>query len=189
MKIPTLLAWETELPGQRIDFGQVAAARLATERLLLGGHDRIALVTGFEQSLDELKKAGILEALKSVGKSPEKLNEFAVSGEDRNLEEVFTKVVRHAPNFTAVITADDGIGIRFLDYLHSFTAIRVPETMSVVSFHRSPFLSYQESFLSTVEFDFFEAGKRAAELLSRAFLSGEPIQNIALPGRHSRATQ
>lgn len=184
MKIPTLLAWETELPGQRIDFNQVASARLATERLLLGGHDRIAFITGFEKSLDELKKAGALEAWMSVGKAREKLFEFAVREEEQNLEEVFTKAVQHDPSFTAVITADDGIGIRFVDYLHSFTAIRVPETMSVVSFHRSPFLSYQGPFLSTVDFDFFEAGKRAAHyFLFYRFFCDDELKFASFSGR------
>ena len=183
MKMPVLLAWETNLPGPAIDHGQAAAARIATERLLLGGHDRIALITGFEQTLDESKKAGVLEAWNSVGKHRDKLIEFSVDGDEGNLKELFTRVVRHDPTFTAVVATDDSIALRFMDYLHSYTAIRVPETMSVVSFHLCPLISHQEATLSTVDFNFFEAGKRAAESLSRAFLSGEAIQNIVLPGK------
>jgi GntR family transcriptional regulator of arabinose operon len=183
MKVPTLLAWETHLRGQSIDFGQAASARVSTERLLLAGHDRIAFISGFEKSLDERKRTGVLEAWKSVGKSPEKLIEFAVGEEEQNMEEVFTEVVRHSPNFSAVIAADDGIATRFVHYLHSYTAIRVPQAMSVSSFHRSPFLRHQEPALSTVDFPFFEAGKRAADSLSRAFLSGKAIEDMVFPGK------
>ena len=183
MKMPTLLAWEHHLRGQGIDLGQAASARVSTERLLLAGHDRIAFISGFEKSLDERKRTGVLEAWKSVGKSPEQLIEFAVGEEEQNLEEVFTEVVRHSPSFSAVIAADDSIATRFVHYLHSCTAIRVPNTMSVSSFHRSPFLRHQEPALSTVDFPFFEAGKRAADSLSRAFLSGKAVEDIVLPGK------
>jgi DNA-binding LacI/PurR family transcriptional regulator len=183
MKMPTLMAWETALPCRNINFGQVTAARVITERLLLGGHERIAIITGFEENLDELKKTGIREAWQAVGKDPQKLIEFSVCDDDESLREVFTRLVRYEPNFTAVVAADDSIAIRFVDYLHSRTAIRVPETMSVASFHRSPFFNSHGPALSTVEFDFFEAGRRAAESLSRAFLSGDEVADIVLTGK------
>ena len=180
MRMPTLFAWETDLPGRFIDFKQAETARMMSERLFLGGHEHIALVTGFEKGLDALKKEGVCEALKSVGKRAEQLMEYSI-GEDAN--DVFAGLVRHVPHFSAVIATDDEIAFRFIEYLHSRTAIRVPDTMSVASFHRSPYLATYQPPLSTVEFDFFDAGKRAVEALYRASQTADSLDTIKVPGR------
>ncbi len=182
LKLPFLLAWETSLPGSHIDFGQVDCARMVTERLLMSGHERLAFLGGFEASLDELKKTGIHEALESVGKCSKDLVEFPLPLDDGSAEEVFAELISQKPRFTAVIAADDGIAARFAQYLSTRTGMRVPETTSVASFHQYPFPCWIQKALSTVNFDFFEAGRRAADSLARASMTGETPTNVPLPG-------
>jgi len=182
LKLPVLLAWESNLPGSHIDFGQVLSARTVAERLLISGHERIAFLGGFEASLDELKKAGILEALESVGKGPEELVEFMIPMDDGSTEKLFTELTRRKPGITAVIAADDGIAAAFARFVSSQTEIQVPENISVASFHGSPFPFWTQKSLSTVNFDFFEAGRMAAESLALASMTGEAPTNLLLPG-------
>ncbi len=54
----------------------------------------------------------------------------------------------------------------------------MPEDLSIVSFHDWPYLNFIEPALTTVRFDFFAAGQRAAEALSRAALTGEPVADL-----------
>jgi DNA-binding LacI/PurR family transcriptional regulator len=84
---------------------------------------------------------------------------------------------------TAVIVTDDCGAVRLIEYLHKHTSVRVPEALSVASFHRSPFSSYCCPDLSTVAFDFFGGGKQAAEALIRTFLTGASLENIVLAGK------
>ena len=53
--------------------------------------------------------------------------------------------------------------------------------MSIVSFHDWPYLSFIEPALSTVRFEFYTAGQRAAEALSRSALTGEPVTDLTFP--------
>jgi DNA-binding LacI/PurR family transcriptional regulator len=182
-KKPYLFSWETELPGPSISFGQVEAARVATERLLLLGHERIALLTGCEESLDALKRQGVHEAFASVGKSSDQIVEFSaydVNTRAANLH----KLMNLHPRPTAVISCDDDLATQLIHRLRKESLIRVPEDISVVSFHKSPYLDHFEPELSTVDFNFFEAGRQAAEKLNRATLTGAPLENITLPTSH-----
>ena len=54
----------------------------------------------------------------------------------------------------------------------------MPKDLSIVSFHDWPYLSMIEPALTTARFDFFAAGQRAAEKLSQAALTGEPLSDL-----------
>ena len=51
----------------------------------------------------------------------------------------------------------------------------MPEDLSIVSFHDWAYLKYIEPALTTVYFEFFAAGQKAAEALNHAALTGEPV--------------
>ncbi|MEJ0001021.1 MAG: substrate-binding domain-containing protein [Verrucomicrobiota bacterium] len=84
--------------------------------------------------------------------------------------------LQHRP--TAVFTLDDSLGLMLSFQARRHLGLKVPEDLSIVSFHDWSFLTYVEPALTTVRFDFFGAGQRAAEALSNAALTGQPVCDI-----------
>ncbi len=90
-KLPYLFSSQTSLIGPRIDLGQVEAARIMTEKLLMLGHQRLALVTGYQPDLDAPKREGIYQAVTSVGLNVQQIPEVSLSsGEEASLEAIGT---------------------------------------------------------------------------------------------------
>ncbi len=54
--------------------------------------------------------------------------------------------------------------------------LRIPQDISIVSFHDYSYFRYLEPALTTVRFEFFAAGQRAAE--THAFLTGETVKDV-----------
>lgn len=182
-KIPYLFSWETSLPGAYIDFEQQAAARTVAQGMLLGGHEYFALIGGFDQSLDALKRQGVHEALMSVGIPIERLLEFTMTVNGDNVEEIATEILAHRPQITAVITTDESIAFQLIQFLREKLSLCVPDSLSVASFNGSSLASPDGSNLSRVDFEFFEGGEKAAESLNESFLRGAAPKNIKIPGK------
>lgn len=176
--LPYLIFAESPLTGPRILLGQRAAARHMTEDLLRLGHRRFALLTGYDESLDAVKRMGIHEALSAAGIDPAQVPEFSVQGDETENFQASRKVVALRPRPTAVIAFDDSLGAVMNFHAQRQMDIRVPEELSIVSFHDWPFLSFTDVPLTTVRFEFFAAGQRAAEVLSHAALTGEPVTDL-----------
>jgi LacI family transcriptional regulator len=82
------------------------------------------------------------------------------------------------PRPTAVLTTDDSLGCMVSYHARRNMNLKVPEDLSIVSFHDWAYLKYIEPALTTVYFEFFAAGQKAAEALSSAALTGEPLTDI-----------
>jgi DNA-binding LacI/PurR family transcriptional regulator len=182
LKLPLLWAWEVNLPGGRIDFCQAVSTRVIAEKLLTSGHERIVFLGGLEGTLDELRRDGINRALKSIRKSSKDLVEYVVPQEEKAASEIFADLIAYKPRLTAVITADDSIAASFVHFLSSRANIPVPEVVSTGSFHRFPFPPWMKKAFPTISFDFFNAGRIAANCLARASMTGETLTDIVLPG-------
>ena len=185
--LPYLLIGESGLPGPRVTLGQRAAARRMTEELLRLGHKRIALLSGYDAPLDNIMRAGFHEALKSAGIDPAKVPEISANGDESSISQAARSVLELNPRPTAVLATDDSLG-RMVVYHGRSMNLKVPDDISIVSFHDWPYLKYIEPTLTTVHFDFFAAGQKAAEALSNAALTGAPLQDISfepcyLPGQ------
>jgi len=176
--LPYLTFGESALPGPCIRLGKRQAARKMTEQLLQLGHRRIALLTGYDPSLDAPKRLGIHEALREAGIDPALAPEFSAHGEEGGIFQAAQEVLNLRPRPTAVIAFDDSLGSMLSFQARRQEGIKVPEELSIVSFHDWPYLSYIEPALTTVHFDFFAAGQRAAEVLSNAALTGQPVSDI-----------
>jgi LacI family transcriptional regulator len=87
-------------------------------------------------------------------------------------------VLHLRPRPTAVVAFDDSLGSILSFEARRQEGIRVPEELSIVSFHDWPYLNFIEPALTTVRFEFFSAGQRAAEALSQAALTGEPATDL-----------
>jgi DNA-binding LacI/PurR family transcriptional regulator len=178
-KLPYLIFTESNLPGPSVTLGQREAARHITKQLLDLGHRRIALLTGYDPCLDAPKRMGIHDTLREAGIDPAQTPEFSTHGEEGAILETACALLHTRPRPTAVIAFDDSLGSILSFAARRKEGIRVPEELSIVSFHDWPYLSYMEPALTTVRFDFFTAGQRAAKALNHAALTGIPASDLA----------
>jgi DNA-binding LacI/PurR family transcriptional regulator len=177
--LPFLLFTESELPGPCVSLCQRKAARHMTEELLRLGHRRFALLSGFDTMLDGEKRLGIHDALREGGIDPAQVPEISANGEESGIFQAAREVLSLDPRPTAVLATDDSLGSMVSFHARRVRNLRVPEDLSIVSFHDWPFLTYVEPALTTVRFNFFEAGKRAAEALSESALTGQPLGDLS----------
>jgi DNA-binding LacI/PurR family transcriptional regulator len=176
--IPYLVFTESNLPGPRITLGQHEAARHVTQQLLQLGHRRFALLTGYDTCLDAAKRAGIDEAFREAGIDPAQVPEFSAHGHEDEIFQAARSVLQLRPRPTAVIAFDDSQAAVMNFHARRQAGLCVPADLSIVGFHDWPYLGFTDMKLTTVRFEFFNAGKKAAEALNRAALTGDSISNI-----------
>jgi DNA-binding LacI/PurR family transcriptional regulator len=176
--LPFLTFTESDLPGPRIMLGQKKAAKQMTEQLLRLGHRRFAILSGYDASLDDTKRKGIHEALREAGIDPAQVPEITAHGQEAEIHHAVGKVLGLQPRPTAVIALDDSLGAVMSLLARRDAHLNVPKDLSIVSFHDWPFLNFVEIPLTTVHFEFYNAGLRAAEALSHAALTGDPMIDI-----------
>jgi DNA-binding LacI/PurR family transcriptional regulator len=177
--LPFLLVGDSELTGPRITLGQVEAARRLTEKLLQKGHRSLAILSGVDAGLDGPKRRGVNEALVAAGLDPAAVPEFIADGKENSFFDAARKLLESVPRPTAVIAFDDSLAGILSYKIRRQMNLRVPEDMSIVSFHDWPFLAEMQPALCTVRFDFFTAGRQAAEALNLAAHTGEPVADLA----------
>ncbi len=171
--LPYYIFTETDMPGPRISMHQREAARYLTEQLLRRGHRRIALLSGFDPVLDAPKRLGVQEAIAAAGIDQGALPEIRAVGGESGAYRAARDVLALSPRPTAVVATDDSLGSMLMFQARRQTGLKIPDDLSIVSFHDWPYLTYIEPALTTVRFDFYQAGQRAAEALSRAALTGD----------------
>ncbi|MCE0498401.1 MAG: LacI family transcriptional regulator [Methylacidiphilales bacterium] len=176
--LPSLIMGESDLPGPHVMFGQREAARRMTEQLLQQGHRQIALLSGFDPCLDEPKRRGVHDALKEAGIDPTQVPEISSHNSEGDIFPAASEVLKLRPRPTAVVAFDDSLASILSFQARRIEGIKIPEEISLVSFHDWPYLNFIEPALHTVRFDFFTAGLKAAEALSQASLTGQPVANL-----------
>jgi DNA-binding LacI/PurR family transcriptional regulator len=176
--LPYIVFTESNLPGPRVLLGQREAARHMTQQLLQFGHRRIALLSGYNASLDATKRLGVNDALREAGIDPAQVPEISAHGEESAIFQAAREVLQLRPRPTAVIAFDDTLGSMMSFQARRNEGLSVPEQLSIVSFHDWPYLRYVEPALTTVGFEFFKGGEKAAEALNHAALTGEPLSDI-----------
>jgi DNA-binding LacI/PurR family transcriptional regulator len=187
--LPYLIFSDWDLPGPKIHLGQREAAKKLTEDLLSRGHHRIALLRGYDECLDAPKRLGVHDALREKGIDPASIVEFSVQMDESKTVEVVNCLLKHQPRPTAVVAFDDTLGSMLSAVARRHLNIKVPEELSIVSFHNWPYLTHIEPRLSTVQFDFFAAGQAAAKALNHAALTGQPVANLTFhPTYHEGQT-
>ena len=175
--LPYVIFTESGLEGPRVNLGQRYAAKQMTEELLRLGHRRFAFLSGYDTLLDATKRLGFHDALKDAGIDPTQVPEISANGDESSIFQAARGVLELKPRPTAVLATDDCLG-RMLIYHGRDVNLKVPEDMSIVSFHEWPYLKYIEPALTTVHFEFFKAGQKAAEVLTHSALTGEPVKDI-----------
>jgi LacI family transcriptional regulator len=176
--LPYLNFTESDLPGPLVNVGQRQAARHMTEELLRLGHKRFAILSGYDAMLDATKRRGIHDALKDAGIDPAQVTEISANGEESGIFQAARRVLDLNPRPTAVLATDDSLGSMLSFHARRTLGLSLPRDLSIVSFHDWPFLKYIEPALTTVHFEFFAAGQKAAAALSNAALTGAAMQDI-----------
>ena len=176
--LPYLIFPESDLPGPCVRLGQREAARHMTEQLLQHGHRRLALLSGYDECLDAPKRLGIHDALRAAGIDPAQTPEISAHGQEGGIFQAARDILNLSPRPTGVIAFDDSLGAILSLQARRNEGIQVPAELSIVSFHDWPFLNYVEPALTTVRFEFFAAGCRAAEALCQAALTGSPATDL-----------
>jgi len=179
-QLPHYIFTETELAGPRIFLGQRQAARQMTEELLRLGHKRFGFLSGFDPVLDTIKRCGFHDALKDAGIDPAHAPEIAAEGGERGAYRAANDLLQLKVRPTGVLATDDSLGAMLSNQARRQFGLKVPDDLSIVGFHDWPYLSCIEPRLTTVHFEFFTAGQRAAEALSNAALTGEPLKDLHL---------
>ena len=178
-KVAYIIAGSSQLYGPRIDLGQRLAAKTQTDLLLQLGHRHFALLSGYDAALDGAKREGIYEALREAAIDPANVPDFSAGGDERSIVQAVKNLLQLRPLPTAVIAFDDSLAATLSFIARRQEGMRVPEELSIVSFHDWAYLHYVEPSLTTVGFEFFQAGQRATELLNRAAFTGEPVTDLA----------
>ena len=173
-----VLFGESTLSGPRILLGQRAAARRMTEQLLELGHRRIALLSGFDSALDAAKRVGVKDALEAAGIDPTQVPEISAHGKEGDIFQAAREVLKLQPRPTAVVAFDDSLGSILSFQARREGGLSIPGDLSIVSFHDWPYLNFVEPALSTVHFEFFCAGQKAAESLNLAALTGGLVGDL-----------
>jgi DNA-binding LacI/PurR family transcriptional regulator len=176
--LPYFIAMESDLPGPHLNLGQRAAARKITERLLQQGHRRIVLLTGYDMCLDAPKRLGIHDALRDAGIDPSSVPEVSINLDETRVFDTAREILELRPRPTAVIAFDDSLATMVRFHSRRVAGLEVPRDLSIVSFHDWPYLNHIEPVLTSVRFEFFAAGQRAAEALNRTALTGEPVTEL-----------
>ena len=179
--LPFLIVGESDLPGPHVMLGQREAAKRMTEQLLQQGHRQIALLSGFAPCLDEPKRRGVHDALREAGIDPKQVPEISAHGSESDIFSAASEVLKLRPRPTAVVAFDDSLALILNVQASRNEGIKIPEEMSIVSFHDWPYLNFNEPALHTVRFDFFAAGLKAAESLIQASLTGLPVLDLTFP--------
>jgi DNA-binding LacI/PurR family transcriptional regulator len=177
-RLPFILVGESDLSGPRIIVGQQEAARKRTEELLRLGHRSLAIFAGLNPGLDVSKRRGVHDAMKAAGLDPASVREFPAAGSDGTIFSGAQAVLDAEPRPTAVLAFDDSLACMLSFKVRRHAGLRIPEDLSIVSFHDWPWMAQIEPVLNTVHFDFFGAGRQAAEALNRAALTGEPMADL-----------
>jgi DNA-binding LacI/PurR family transcriptional regulator len=177
-KLPFILVGESELSGPRLIVGEREAARRRTDELLKLGHRSLAIFAGLNPGLDVSKRLGVHDAMIAAGHDPATLREFSATAGDGTIFSATQVLLDANPRPTAVLAFDDSLAsmLSFKARLHA--GLRVPEDLSIASFHQWSRLAHVEPELNTVHFDFFAAGQKAAEALNRAAHTGEPVADL-----------
>ena len=88
-----------------------------------------------------------------------------------------TALLRAPDRPTAVCCANDEIAFGAIDAART-EGLSCPGDLSIIGFDDGLWATVCRPALTTVRFEFFNAGRRAAEALSRAALTGEAVTDL-----------
>ncbi len=129
----------------------VGGGRLAARYLLAGGHQRIAIIAGWEgASTNRDREFGFLAELSAAGAAlfARGVGHFDLDRTREATRALFAVPAERRPD--AVFVANDYMAVAALDVLRSELGLRVPEDVSVIGFDDTPMAALPPYDLTTV---------------------------------------
>jgi len=129
------------------------------------GHRRIAYLSGPADRANRAKQAGYLDGMRDIGFGPDAC--IMVPGDDLHPQSGYDatrRLMRQAPDVTAVIGRTDGIALGAMSYFAEIGR-RVPDEISVVGYDNLQIAAHSNPRLTTVAFSWQTQATRAVQLL------------------------
>ncbi|PYZ95512.1 LacI family transcriptional regulator [Alteribacter lacisalsi] len=159
------------------------AARDMTEAILKKGHTRVGFIGVYESdhAVGILRKQGYKDAMKAVGLTTE--DSWAQQGDftgESGYEAMKRMMNESAEHPSAVFAVTDRLALGAMEYLKS-RGLEIPDHIAVAGLGNSELSRYVTPSLTTVDYDYEEAGMRTADLLlERLNRSGEKREKIVM---------
>jgi DNA-binding LacI/PurR family transcriptional regulator len=148
--------------------GGETAARYLYEK----GHERIAILAGFEFSTDSrLRIEGFRKFMRSVGTAIPQEMVFTANFEESEAARLVEKIWLEKHKITAFFCVNDNMACGVMRKLKQLR-VRVPEDVSVMGYDDQRLAQYTDPPLTTVHVPLMEMGELAANKLI-AYLKGE----------------
>ncbi len=180
LKIPYLLAFDSDLQGPSIHLQVRQAAHMLTQKLIDCGHRKIALISGHFEHSDHQKKQGIAEVIESTGLRFSDIPDISTNYDPDLAWKAAHTLLSSDNRPTAIIAFDDSIAMQVIRVAAQMN-IRVPKDLSIVGFNDFAYSALVNPPLSTVRFSIQDAGYKGAEQLYLARVQGAKIRNLTLP--------
>lgn len=158
-----------------------AGARLGVEHLLGLGHRRVAHLAGpLGTDTAQRRIAGYREALRARGLASDA---GLVEEAGLELEDGYAageRLLRRAPSVSAIFSANVPVAIGAMAAIRA-RGLSIPDDVSVVGFHDSPYAARTEPPLTTVSMPLREMGREAARRLIGLIRDGGIGAPVVLP--------
>lgn len=184
MKIPSVLvstmSYKHSMPYVKVDDRQ--AAYSATQYLIEAGHNKIAMISGYEDDLiaGRPRLEGYINALKDYGigldHSIIKYGDFSYKSGVNCMEEL---IAEGKNKFTAVFAASDYMAVGALKVAYS-NDIKVPEDISIIGYDNTEVSEMAIPSLTVVAQPFEEMGHKAAENLIAMIEEKTKVENTIM---------
>lgn len=156
----------------------IKGSYMLTRHLIQNGHTRIGLLAGkLTASTTKEREQGYRTAMEDAGL--EVFNEDILYGnfDEASGETYLQDVLKKNKEITAVLCCNELMAIGLL-YALLNSGYRVPEDISIVSFHKSIVGNYTKVLLTSIDFDYKTLGMNAAEALLQRIDNPSQAQKI-----------
>ncbi len=163
----------------KVEMADYEGAYQATEYLLKRGHTEIAFLNGYENAAAIAdRERGFCDAMADHGFYAEDIHIIYKSFEESSGREFAEEMIRDHLPYTAVLTANDMLGIGLLQRLKE-CQIKVPEQVSLLSFGDTLISRMSSPALTVMYYDFQKMGEALAMMLlehiERPFMRAKTI--------------
>ncbi|MFC3995727.1 LacI family DNA-binding transcriptional regulator [Nocardiopsis sediminis] len=176
--------WQTRHPIHYVDIDNVGGARMATERLITTGRERIATVAGpQDMGAGEDRLTGYRAALEDAGRSaPDELAAFGDFSFESG-EAAMRRLLETAPDVDGVFAASDPMALGAMRVLRA-SGRRIPDDVAVIGYDDSTFALHSDPPLTTVHQPTTRMGGEMARLLADSVIPGATSSNRLILDPH-----
>lgn len=182
--LPYLIIGASELPGPTLQLGADAATFDAVTAMINRGCKKFVYLHGNESPFERLQSHGVAKALTPVqgdGVGPKgTLENIECRAETEAIAPVIAGLLERQPLPEVILVSGEKQTLGLLGEIRR-KGLMIGKDLHVICFGHKDAYRLLEPSLNVIELAYFEGGKKAAEALSRAALSGHEPESIRLP--------